>query len=67
MYCDEIVANYGFRSQSVAAVGLWGPSFWRTTETNIEQTGENCFTHICPKKYYVDSDASKVSQDEGTN
>ena len=33
---------------------------------NIEETGEKFFT-ISPKKVFVDSDASKGSQDEGTN
>ena len=42
-----------------------GPSFWRTIKRNIEEAGEIFFT-ISPKMMFVDSDASKDSQDEGT-
>ena len=42
-----------------------GPSFWRSMKRNREETGE-IFLTVSSKKVSVDSDASKGSQDKGT-
>ena len=42
-----------------------GPSFWRTVKRNIEET--DIFFFTMSSKVFVDSDATKGSQDERTN
>ena len=50
----------------ITVFGREGATFWQTMKRNIEETGENLFS-MSPKKMFVDSDAAKGSQDEGTN